>query len=356
MSLSMQVHIDEEAYQKIMHWVRKANNYEVSGLGTVVYDKENHVMRVTDAFLLKQENTQSTTDIDEHSIGELEYEVHKSQSPGELRFWWHSHCNMKVFWSGTDMSTIEQLGNGGWFLSTVFNLKEEMRSCIYITDPMKVFHDELPTTIISKISTDDLELALESIGVKAVSNIENLFEHIESKICPSLIKQWDDQYDEKVIIKSPVVYSGNFKYGNGGYYNNNYNYINNQATAKNDNVSYFDKKNVNKNETKSGIGTDSDYVSFDRVFDSFDDDDDFSGVESMLNSSSSWYDAEFEKEEAKDDILQMIGTIPGTTHDHMNRHEIVRMLQDALKIHYPLLNISNLIKEMEDDNQITFSK
>lgn len=119
--------IDNQVYRKIMHWVNKSD-HEVSGLGIVALEPDG-IMRVTHAMLLPQVNTGTSTDIEPEDAAKMLYKC--KDLPGDLRFWWHSHVNMEVFWSGTDMDTIKKIGAGGWFLSTVFNKKREMRTAFY---------------------------------------------------------------------------------------------------------------------------------------------------------------------------------------------------------------------------------
>jgi hypothetical protein len=142
--------IENEVFQKIMFWVNKSN-YEVSGLG-VLRVEDDGVLRVVDAMLLPQKNGPTHTDIEPEHVGKLMFQM--KDTPGELRFWWHSHVDMPVFWSGTDLDTIEKLGMGGWFLSTVFNKKREMKSCFYAVQGSntpwgteELFLDDLTTTV-----------------------------------------------------------------------------------------------------------------------------------------------------------------------------------------------------------------
>lgn len=205
--LNVEVHIEEQVFQKIMHWVHKAGNYEVSGLGNVVYDKANKCLRVDEVWLLDQENSGATTDICENAVGKLMYDHHKSGVEGDLRFWWHSHAGMNVFWSGTDMATIKELGEGGWFLNTVFNNKEEMRTCLYMTDPMEIFSDELETHITSEIYDDEVEQVLEKLGLRVREDrLGMLRDSLELDLEDEKIA-WDAEYDEKVKAKKyePIV-------------------------------------------------------------------------------------------------------------------------------------------------------
>jgi len=146
------VQIDDEVYEKVMHWITKADG-EISGLGKIVV--ENGVFRVTSAMLLKQENTSVTTEFDGAAVGKAMFEL--KDEPGTLNWWWHSHVNMDVFWSGTDMDTIHEIGAGGWVVATVLNKSRESRTCYYQKGagfiPALVV-DDIPTTIISNISEE----------------------------------------------------------------------------------------------------------------------------------------------------------------------------------------------------------
>jgi len=77
-----------------------------------------------------------------------------------------------VFWSGTDVATIKQLGGGGWFLSTVFNKKREMKSAYCQVAPIRMIVDDLETDIMEVVDTD-------------------------------LAKQWDAEYDKNCTVVTP---------------------------------------------------------------------------------------------------------------------------------------------------------
>lgn len=117
---------DQEVFDKIMFWVDKSP-VEVSGFGRVVIKDGNFT--VVSAYLLDQENSGASTDIAPEAMAKLMYESREDE--GHLNFWWHSHVNMAVYWSGTDTETIKQIGEQGWCLSTVFNKKDESRSAYY---------------------------------------------------------------------------------------------------------------------------------------------------------------------------------------------------------------------------------
>ncbi len=149
------VSIDPKVHAKIMHWVHKASG-ECSGLGKV--DIQGGDFRVIDACLLKQENGAASTEIDASAITKAMFEMRLS--PGHLNFWWHSHVEMGVFWSGTDLDTIREIGKNGFVVSSVFNKKNEVKSAVYIK-PSEIlpecFFDDLPTHFISQVTKEDRE-------------------------------------------------------------------------------------------------------------------------------------------------------------------------------------------------------
>ncbi len=133
------VFIDPIAQAKIMHWVEKAKNKEVSGFGKVICT--NGCALVTEVYLLEQENTGASTDIDAKSLAKLMFET--KDVPGHLNYWWHSHSDMAAFFSGTDTDTIQQLGSQGWIIASVFNRKGESKHAVLLTHPFQIYLDTL---------------------------------------------------------------------------------------------------------------------------------------------------------------------------------------------------------------------
>ena len=146
------VHILPEVYEKIMFWVDECPK-EISGMGKVVV--KDGAYWVTEAYLLEQEVSASTTDIDAESLGKLMAETIREE--GHLNFWWHSHVNMGAFWSGTDTDTIEEIGANGFCLATVFNKKRDYRTAFY-----QGGDDFLPSIFVDQIETLITPLADES--------------------------------------------------------------------------------------------------------------------------------------------------------------------------------------------------
>jgi hypothetical protein len=153
----MEVHIPIQTYQKIMHWINLTDK-EVGGFGKVVWDAENKSFTIIDAYLLKQEVGSAHTDIDADSMCDLMVDTFKVE--GELKWWWHSHVNMDVFWSSTDRETIQEIGEKGWCLATVFNKKYQMRSALGFNNDVFTtysFADDIKTVVDNPSITSELQ-------------------------------------------------------------------------------------------------------------------------------------------------------------------------------------------------------
>lgn len=184
----IKVQIPQEVYQKIMYWIDKAPG-EISGLGKIALDHTKGTFSVLSVTLLDQVNSGASTDLDPADISKAMFELREQE--GMLNFWWHSHVNMAVFWSGTDIDTIRTIGQNGFVLSTVFNKRREMLSSYYhqATDLMpEIFIDGLETEVTSQLSTD------------TVAELDRLYEakcksptYSRSFYCA---ERWSNHYDD----------------------------------------------------------------------------------------------------------------------------------------------------------------
>jgi len=163
------VKMPKELHTKIMYWVRKGGSHECSGMGKAII--ENGIVQIVDAWMVKQKNHMSESDMDGDDLARLLYM--KRDVPGTMCFWWHSHANMDTFWSSPDRDQIAKLAGNGMCIATVFNNKGQSRTCVAANSPF-LFH------------VDDVKLIIEEDPI----NIEK-------------IKSWDMEYDDKVD-KTPV--------------------------------------------------------------------------------------------------------------------------------------------------------
>lgn len=142
--------IPDDIYQKIMYWLKKTTN-EVSGFGSLEWDAQAATYTVKDVILLKQEVGRTSTEIDPVSLGKAMFQM--KDEPMGLKWHWHTHPNMGVFWSGDDMEIIRSLGQQGWIIATVFNDKGEHKSAFYTKTQVMgtdhdIFRDDLPTEVV----------------------------------------------------------------------------------------------------------------------------------------------------------------------------------------------------------------
>lgn len=160
------IKIDYLVHQKVMHWVLNTDK-EISGLGKII--KEGDSFRVIDAILLPQRNTQSTTDIEPEDVGKAMFELR--ETPGELRWWWHSHVNMGTFWSGTDDDTMEKLSAPGWFIHSVFNKQWNVRTAFQMGKPFNYRIDEIPLNVNHPNISAEMKALWDEEVKKNVTNV-----------------------------------------------------------------------------------------------------------------------------------------------------------------------------------------
>jgi hypothetical protein len=141
------VTISHTAYKKIMGWVM-ACDIEVSGLGTLVKMPDGSYV-VTDAYISEQTCSGTETELTAEGIAKLDEWHDTNVKQGNLRVWWHSHVNMGVFWSGTDLTAMASYSKGGFCIAIVFNKAGAYKTayCQGHQDFPALMVDDLPTTI-----------------------------------------------------------------------------------------------------------------------------------------------------------------------------------------------------------------
>ena len=139
------VWLTPEVDQRLRHWVAIASG-EMSALGMVEETEGGFV--VTRIFLPKQTCGAADTELDQAAVAQLLTELDAAgEDISKLRLWAHSHADFKVFWSGTDESTVRQLANNEWTLALVVNKAGERRCRLDVWAPVHVTLDELPTSV-----------------------------------------------------------------------------------------------------------------------------------------------------------------------------------------------------------------
>jgi hypothetical protein len=138
------LYVDPTVMKRI-HYYAAAAEGEVSGLGTIIKDdKGRHIVNAV--YLLEQESSGADTDLKPEAISKLMIDImNKNEDPAALKFWWHSHANMGVFWSGTDDTCAETLSREYAF-SLVVNKQREMRCRLDLYAPFRITFDGVKVT------------------------------------------------------------------------------------------------------------------------------------------------------------------------------------------------------------------
>tara|TARA_Y100000593_G_scaffold94927_1_gene197300 strand:- start:3505 stop:4455 length:951 start_codon:yes stop_codon:yes gene_type:complete len=109
--------------------------------GMMVMDKtEDGDWLMHDPVILKQEISYAQCDIDKEALA-VYYNDAMAKHPGCRFVWWHSHHNMKAFWSGTDEKTINETKSADFTVSLVINLKGQYELRVKWFEPCEAHID-----------------------------------------------------------------------------------------------------------------------------------------------------------------------------------------------------------------------
>tara|TARA_R100000808_G_C2155533_1_gene168459 strand:- start:23562 stop:24521 length:960 start_codon:yes stop_codon:yes gene_type:complete len=135
-------YIDEKDWNKIQQYCQYAydkHKSEIGGMLLAELDKDNNY-RLFEPTILKQEISMANTVLDKDELANYYSKI--GMKYDNVRFvWWHSHHTMSAFWSGTDLTAIDEMANGTMSLSLVVNLKEEYKFRVNIWKPIQTFED-----------------------------------------------------------------------------------------------------------------------------------------------------------------------------------------------------------------------
>jgi len=161
-------YISKKDYDTIINYAQAAYDTmkcEIGGMAICYQDKDGDWV-VTDPVIIKQEVTGSTCDLDKDELANYYCRAAKKHRKKIFRFcWWHSHHNMGVFWSGTDIKGIDEYSDGDLSFALVVNLKRENKFRISMWKPV-VLHEDTTLQIFS--------YKRSSISKKILDEVEDL--------------------------------------------------------------------------------------------------------------------------------------------------------------------------------------
>ena len=160
----MKIYILKDSWDKIINYAKAAyhgEKAEIGGMSVVTQDKDGDWW-IEDPQIMNQEIGVTTCDLDKEDLAKYYTQMAVKYKDTNFRFcWWHSHHTMDAFWSGTDLSSIDEYGEGESDLSfaLVVNLKEEYKCRISVWKPLQV-HQDVELEIVGK---EDVEIPLEIV-------------------------------------------------------------------------------------------------------------------------------------------------------------------------------------------------
>lgn len=155
----MKILIPIKVYQKLISYVENID-YEISGLGKISINKNE--ITVEDVRIFKQVVSSGETELDRDELTAFYDEIIKEEGDlSKWKLWWHSHATFDVFFSSTDLKTIEDFDNemhsDNWMLSIVTNHKKELLARVDIFYPIRCVLNDVSWEIIF----DDRDIAYD---------------------------------------------------------------------------------------------------------------------------------------------------------------------------------------------------
>jgi hypothetical protein len=137
------VEIDAAALGRLWAFVTACPT-EVGGLGLV--DVEPDALVVRETYVLPQLAGPDSTIIAPEDLSRFLCDlIAQDVDTGRLRLWWHSHCEMPVFWSTQDLLTMTSAFPGAdWMLAMVLNRRGDIRAALELYRPVRAQLDLLP--------------------------------------------------------------------------------------------------------------------------------------------------------------------------------------------------------------------
>jgi proteasome lid subunit RPN8/RPN11 len=121
---------------------------ELAGLGYVRPHPKGFLIQ--DVFVLPQRVTDSDAELDpEALLGFLAQFVADGGDPSSIQLWWHSHGDGEVYWSETDLETIERFP-GNRVISVVGNQKGELLCRFDLLAPRRERLENLPLVLVDE--------------------------------------------------------------------------------------------------------------------------------------------------------------------------------------------------------------
>jgi len=137
-------YITQKNWDKILGYAEEAydtEKSEIGGMSVMVEDKDGD-WTLEQPVILKQEITTGNTVLEKEALSRYYSKVGKKMGNKNFRFCWgHSHHTMSAFWSGTDITAIDEYSDGDFSFALVVNLKGEYKFRVSVWNPVEAHQD-----------------------------------------------------------------------------------------------------------------------------------------------------------------------------------------------------------------------
>ena len=137
-------YVSEKNWNKILGYAEEAygtEKSEIGGMSVMVKDKDDD-WELQDPVILEQEISAGNTVIDKDALAVYYTKKAGKMGKKDFRFcWWHSHHTMSAFWSGTDLTAIDEYSDGDFSFALVINLKQEYKFRVSVWSPVEAHQD-----------------------------------------------------------------------------------------------------------------------------------------------------------------------------------------------------------------------
>ena len=137
-------YITQKNWDKILGYAEEAyetEKSEIGGMSVMVEDSDGD-WNLEDPVILKQEISSGNTVLEKAALSVYYSKVGKMMGKKNFRFcWWHSHHTMSAFWSGTDITAIDEYSDGDFSFALVVNLKGEYKFRVSVWNPVEAHQD-----------------------------------------------------------------------------------------------------------------------------------------------------------------------------------------------------------------------
>jgi len=145
-------YMNRKDWKKLQNFAQYAYDEYKSEIGgfLIAEQDEDNKWKMHKPVILKQEISAGNTVIDKDALAKYYVETAMKMKKKPFQFvWWHSHHTMAVFWSGTDLTAIDEFSNGQMSVSLVINLEQEYKLRVNLWNPYKM-HQDVEMDIIDK--------------------------------------------------------------------------------------------------------------------------------------------------------------------------------------------------------------